>query len=154
MDAKAYRATLPPLNSQQAEALSRWARDNCWRSIATRDRKQTLWVAISEKKRTKAMWKRHVAQVLNELAIDTRPLETRDWLRLCGVEEAYGLIRQARAEPTRAVATRAEKSADDQEDAGSIEIPSASRASRRRGHGATRTRGGTNKATTFEIVKA
>ena len=153
MDAKAYRATLPPLNSQQAEALSRWARDNCWRSIVTRDRKQTLWVAIREKRRTKAMWKRHVAQVLNELAIDTRPLETRDWLRLCGVVVADGLIRQARAEPTRAVATRAEKPADS-EDAKIIEIPGTIRASQRRGQGTTRTRGGTNKATAFEIVKA
>ena len=153
MDAKAYRATLPSLNSQQAEALSRWARDNCWRSIVAGDRQQTLWVAIREKRRTKAMWKRHVAQVLNELAIDTRPLETRDWLRLCGVEEADGLIRQARAEPTRAVATRAEKPADS-EDAKIIEIPGATRASQRRGQGTTRTLGGTNKATTFEIVKA
>ncbi len=138
MDAKAYRATLPPLNSQQAEALSRWARDNCWQSIVARDRQQTLWVAIREKRRTKAMWKRHVAQVLNALAIDTRSLETRDWLRLCGVEEADGLIRQAHTEPTHAVATRAEKPAD-WEDAKIIEIPSANRASRRRGHSATRT---------------
>ena len=149
MESKAYHAALPSLSNRQAEALSMWASDNCWRSALARDRRHALWVAIREQKRTKPMWARHVKQVLDVLAIDTRPLETGDWLRLCSLEEADTLIKRMCSESTRAAgSTRTTVPAADPETK-IIDLSANTTVARRKGMGATTK----PKATKIEVLR-
>ena len=149
MESKAYHAALPSLSNRQAEALSMWASDNCWRSALARDRRHALWVAIREKKRTKPMWARHVKQVLDVLAVDTRPLETGDWLRLRSLEEADKLIKRMRSESMPVIASkRATVPAADPETK-IIDLSTNTTVARRKGMGATTKR----KATKIEVVR-
>ena len=94
--AKAYAATLPKLRGEELARLETWARDSCWRSALAPERRHTIWVAIRERTRSKAMWTRHVLHVLAALSIDTRPLisEAGDWLHLCTIADATEKIQQ------------------------------------------------------------
>jgi hypothetical protein len=106
-ESKAYAATLPTLSNRDAESLSNWARDNCYRSRVFPQQRGTAWIAIREKSANRQGWARHVRRVLNALGIDTSPLGGGNvWLQLCDVGEAHAIIDKFRNRPAAPTQTQ------------------------------------------------